>query len=973
MELNLDKLNKEQRKAVVYGEGPLLIVAGAGTGKTTVLTQRIAYLIEKGKVKPEEILAVTFTEKAASEMEERVDQILPYGYVDLWISTFHAFCERILKDHALDIGLSNDFKLLNPTASWLLIRQNLDKFNLDYYKPRGNPTRFIHALISHFSRCKDQGIYPEDYLKYCENLKTNLTDLPENQEVEKNKEVANTYHIYQRLLLENNILDFGDLINYCLKLFRERPAILKKYRDKFKYILVDEFQDTNYTQYELIKTLSALHNNLTVSADDDQAIYRWRGASFNNIVRFKKDFPEIKEIFLIENYRSTQDILDLSYKFIKANNPNRLECVSKIDKKLIANKKGKGVVKHLHFKSLDEEVRGVISRIIEISKKDKESDFSDFAILVRSNNSANPFIRALERANLPYQFLASSGLYFKPVILDIISYLKLLDNYNESSAVYRVLNLQFLEVPSDEIMKITQHCRVKAKSIYEALQELPLISGLSQKTVNDVNFLLGLIKKHTELARERNTSEVLVAFLKDSGYLKHLIDGEDKHRLELVNQFYKKVMDFEESAMDPTLKSFMRQLNLELESGEQGKLKFEFEQGPDMVRVMTIHSSKGLEFKYVFLVNLVDRRFPVANRKEPIEIPKELIKEVTPKGDVYLEEERRICYVAMTRAKEQLFLTSAEDYGGSRKKKLSRFLVEMGFDRKGESGDRKSILATKKNSKKVKIQKIVLPPHFSFSQLAAFEKCPLQYKFTHILRIPVRGRPVFSFGKTMHNTLYEFMKMVNSENNVSQTGLFKSSKNHDIKDNKVLSFKDLIGIYEKQWIDEWYEDRKQKEEYHKLGKRVLKDFYSKFQKNPPEILRVKGEIGLELPFKFKIGKHTVKGRIDRIDKTKDGIEIIDYKTGKFKEKLSRENRQQLLIYQIAAEEALGIEPLKLSYYYLEEGKKTSFLGNEEDKKKLKEEILLEIKKIGKSNFEPTPGWDCQFCDFKDICDYSKKR
>ncbi|MDP2741727.1 MAG: UvrD-helicase domain-containing protein, partial [bacterium] len=311
MTLDLSKLNSEQKEAILHDKGPLLIVAGAGTGKTTVITQRIVNLIEKGLAKPEEILAVTFTEKAASEMEERVDKLLEYGYIDLWISTFHSFCEKVLRDNALDIGLPPDFKILDNTAGWLLARQNLDKFDLEYYKTLGNPTKFIQSLISHFSRCKDQEVYPDDYLDYAENLKTR-DDAPESEEIERIKEVAQAYYVYQQLLLENSSLDFGDLINYCLKLFKKRPLILKKYREKFKYILVDEFQDTNWSQYELIKILAEPKNNLTVCADDDQAIYRWRGASFSNIVQFTKDFPKAKQISLIRNYRSTQNILDLS-------------------------------------------------------------------------------------------------------------------------------------------------------------------------------------------------------------------------------------------------------------------------------------------------------------------------------------------------------------------------------------------------------------------------------------------------------------------------------------------------------------------------------------------------------------------------------------------------------------------------------------------------------------------------------------
>ncbi len=287
MPVDLNKLNPEQKQAVMHQTGPLLIVAGAGTGKTTVITDRIVYLIEQKLAKPEEILAVTFTEKAALEMEERVDRALPFGYFDLWVSTFHSFAERILKDNGLDIGLPTDFKLLDNAGAWILMRQNLDKFGLKYYKPLGNPSRFIKSLLEHFSKCKDQMIYPKDYLEYSEN---NLED------EERIKELANCYHVYQQLLLDNNSLDFGDLINYALQLFQKRPAILDFYRKKFKYILVDEFQDTNYAQYELIKLLSAPNNNLTVCADDDQAIYRWRGASFSNIVKFQEDFPKVKQV-----------------------------------------------------------------------------------------------------------------------------------------------------------------------------------------------------------------------------------------------------------------------------------------------------------------------------------------------------------------------------------------------------------------------------------------------------------------------------------------------------------------------------------------------------------------------------------------------------------------------------------------------------------------------------------------------------
>ncbi|MFH1392216.1 MAG: ATP-dependent DNA helicase [bacterium] len=930
------KLNIEQKRAVQFGNGPVLIVAGAGTGKTTAITERIAYLIKNKKIKPEKILALTFTDKAATEMEERVDKLLPFGYHDLWISTFHSFSQRILQEHGLDIGLTTSFKILDQTASWLLVKKNLDYFNLDYYKPLGSPTKFIHALISHFSRCKDQAIYPENYLKYAQELKSNLTDLPENQESERIKEIAEAYCAYQKLLLDNSALDFGDLINYSLELFQKRPWILKKYQKQFKYILVDEFQDTNWVQYELVKLLAKPKNNLTVCADDDQSIYKFRGASVSNVLQFRKDFSKAREIALIKNYRSKQNILDLAYKFIQQNNPNRLEYLDKINKKLKAQIKGKAEIKHLHFKNSDQEVNGVINKIIELLKK--TAGFNDFAILVRANDSANAFCRALERANLPYQFLASRGLYSKPIILDIIAYFKLLDNYHESPALYRILSMPCFKFSYQDIIKITQNAYRRTKSIYESLSDL-----------HPNHNLLNLIRKHTKLAQEKNISEIFVKFLQDSGCLEYLSKKQQMQDLDYISQFYEKIKQFEENSLSAKLKDFLEELNLELESGEQGKLQFDPEQGPEIIKIMTIHSAKGLEFKYVFLVNLVDKKFPTIERREPIEVPKELIKDIIPKGNAHLEEERRLFYVGLTRAKAGLFLTSAEDYGGMRSKKMSRFLIELGFRPNLLSVGAQNFVPLQKQTKPAKL---VLPNYFSFTQLKSFENCPLQYKFAHILKIPIKGRAVFSFGKTMHDALFEFVSRTLNK----KQDLFGAAKKQDI------SLKELLEIYEQKWIDDWYEDKKQKQDYYKLGKKSLKAFYQDFCKNKPDVLF------LEKNFRLKIAGETLIGRIDRIDKT----ELIDYKTGRPKEKLEPEDKEQLLIYQIAIQDVFGLKPKKISYYYLEGSKKLSFLGSEQDLEKQKNKIISQIQKIKKSDFQATPGWQCKFCDFKEICEWAGK-
>lgn len=941
-------LNKEQKEAVTFKSGPLLIVAGAGTGKTTVIAKRIGYLIKKGFARPNEILGLTFSEKAAQEMEERIEDILPIGYFDLWISTFHSFGQRILKENAINIGLSSDFKVLDQENAWILIRQNLEKFNLDYYKPLGNPSKFIKAFIDHFSRLKDQGITIDEYQKYAQKIK-------DKEEKKRVKEISLAFKTYQNILLEKNYLDFGDLINYSLLLFKKRPHILEKYRRQFKYILIDEFQDANRTQYELIKILAAPINNLTVCADDDQAIYRWRGASFDNIIRFKKDYPKSKEIFLIKNYRSSQNILDLSYKFIQLNNPDRLEYrlskqnrTKKINKKLISQKKDKGIIEHMHFKTQEDETRAVVEKIEEILNKKQADSFSDFAILVRANDYALPFVKELEGKEIPHLFLSSFGLYSQSVILDIIAYFRIIENRHENRSLYRILKSPILEISEQDISKISSFSKIKTISFYESLKDESLIEQLTQASKEKIKFFLHFFEKHSSTL---SVSRLFLNFLNDSGYLKYLTKKEKSEEIEFLNQFFIKIKKFEEREKDFSINDFLQELDWEIESGNEGKINFNFEECLDAVKIMTVHSAKGLEFPFVFIVNLVDKRFPSVERGEEIEIPKELRKDIIPFGDAHLQEERRLFYVAMTRAKKGLFFTSASDYGGQRKKKISMFLYELGFEKTKERNLAKNNLNL--HQFKRKIDKLIsLPPHFSYTQIATFKKCPLQYKFAHILKIPRFGSATFSFGKTMHNVLFRFMK--------------------ECYPLKKLKLDEIYKIYKQEWIDEWYESKEQKKKYYELGKKSLKSFIQELKENKPKIMFVDGNPCLETDFSLKLGPYTIKGKIDRIDDLGElKAEIIDYKTGKPKENIKQEEKEQLLIYLIAAEELLKIKPKKLSYYYIDASKKLEFLPNEKEKNIFKNKLIEQIAQIEKSDFSPTPGRICKFCDYKEICEFRK--
>jgi len=1054
----MSSLNPAQKQAITHKSGPLLIVAGAGTGKTTVITQRLAWLISDQKIQPDHILALTFTDKAAGEMEERVDKLLPMGYVDLWVSTFHSFCERILRDHALDIGLTPDFKLLDETDQAILMRENLDKFELNYYRPLGNPTKFVASLIKHFSRCKDEAIRPEEYLKYAEKLKLDLdqvhgrpvshsksehgrgvapqgTSLKEEGaqvelrkkkideeadqivESERINEIANAYHTYQQLLFEKGALDFGDLITQALYLFQNRPKILNKYREQFEYILVDEFQDTNWAQYELVKILARPKNNLTVVGDDDQSIYKFRGASVANILAFKKDFTGTKEIVLTENYRSTQNILDLSYEFIQNNNPNRLEvqlgsgreiegqkstgaksmglkeqksiaalslelqarkrrlkAKKGISKKLVAQTKDKGLIEYWLMPTLEQEISAVIEKILEIKKFEKDKiSYNDFAILVRANDYATAFIQKLKSAEIPFQFIASAGLYRQPIVLDILNYLKLLDNYHETPSLYRILTLPILNIPMPEVMSLMVMAKREARSLYEVMKRIRALSGFKPETVAAIEKLDGWLDKHTQLARTQPVGEVGLKFLEDSGLLKDVTSKTDSEHLEqvnYVNQLFQVFHNFQIRHTEPTVKNYLKELAFAQEAGDSGRIKLpEWEQGPEAVKIMTVHGAKGLEFKYVFIVNLVDKRFPTIERREAIELPDALVREKLPEGDWHLQEERRLFYVGITRAKQAVFFTAAEDYGGNRKKKPSRFIEELGLKAKAVKL-KLGLLAKPENGpirqeNSLELLRKALPPYFSFTQLKAFEKCPKQYKYAHLLKIPTPGKATFSFGQTIHTTLLNFFKLVNERSNASQQDLFGNqiAKRTETKE-ALVSWSELQQIYQSAWIDSWYEDVKQKQKYKKRGIDFLKRFYDSLLLPWPK------PIDLEKGFTITINGQRIKGKIDRIDSIAGGIEIIDYKTSERPPEEEKDAElEQLHIYAMAAREALKMNPVKLTYIYLATEKPYSYKVDEKAIEKTKAETSKTIEEILKSDFAATASkFVCVHCDFREICE-----
>ncbi|MDP3741181.1 MAG: ATP-dependent DNA helicase, partial [bacterium] len=788
----------------------------------------------------------------------------------------------------------------------------------------------------------------------------------EVEEVSRVTEVASAYHVYQRLLLQNGALDFGDLINYCLELFRKRPKILELFRKKFEYILIDEFQDTNYAQYELVRLLAAPQNNLTLVGDDDQSIFKFRGASISNILHFKKDYPDAKFISLTQNYRSGQKILDMAYKFIKQNDPDRLEVKLGIDKKLKGVAGEAARIEHFSYPDYLSEAGAVIEKILEIKDKSDLSSnsspspgeegkvtWNDFAILARSHETLVPFIAKLEERGIPYIYFANRGLYRKSIILDLIFYLKILENYHESHALYRVLNMPVFGISHDAVVELTHLAKKKSLSLYEA------IKGSGGEGRAGIKRLLTLLDKHAKLAREKNMAELYVQIITDLQFGKRIqSETQAVEDAKYLESFSRKIQNFQSDSPDKSLKTFMQGLDFELEAGSQGELEFDPEAGPEAVKIVTVHGAKGLEFTHVFVVGLVDKRFPSVERRESIEIPLPLIKDILPEGDIHLEEERRLFYVAMTRAKAGLHLTRALDYGGKLTKKPSRFLIELGMasEEKKSKPTGKVSLAHAFAKVSAGGQVLPIPKYFSFSQISQFKSCPLGYKYRYILGLPTKGSAALSFGSTIHKTFEKFLKPLRQASEAVDLFGQKPSAH-------VPKFELLERAYQESWLDDWYDGKSHMEEYRQHGSKILKIFYEEISQDFPKPKYLEANFRMRLPNGYFIGK------IDRADETPEGLLIIDYKTGSPRG-INKVDKEQLLIYQWAAQEFLHEKVADLQYWFLRDKLvKESFKGTDADIADLKKNLtqtVAEIIEATKSN--SFYKLDLQI-SHKDGCDY----
>ncbi|MDK2805294.1 MAG: ATP-dependent helicase UvrD/PcrA [Thermoanaerobacterium sp.] len=627
----LDKLNDRQKEAVVTTEGPLLILAGAGSGKTRVLTHRIAYLIKEKRVSPANILAITFTNKAAQEMKDRVESLL--GYVgDIWVSTFHSACVRILRRDIEKIGYDKNFVIYDTQDQKSLVSDCIKELDLNekQYTPK--------SMLSAISKAKDKMISPDEYLLEFGN------DY-------RNKKVADVYKLYQKKLKKDNALDFDDIIIKTIELFKKDEGILRYYQDKFRYIMVDEYQDTNRPQYEFVNLLAKRYRNLCVVGDDDQSIYGWRGADIKNILDFEKDYPEAKVIKLEQNYRSTQIILDAANNVIDNN-------IKRKKKQLWTDNKDGEKIVVCEVQNEREEANFIVDRIKNLVGNGRR--YSDFAILYRTNAQSRIFEEACMMNDIPYKLVGALRFYDRKEIKDIIAYLRILVNPYDDVSLKRIINVPKRGIGESTVSALEQYAREHDTSMYFAIPNVEL-KGRARKVLDNFkNFIDDLINQLDFM----NIIEVIDYILEKTGYMDELKADDTKEsesRIENINEFIRAAREFMETSEDKSLESFLSGITLVSDIDTAGDIG-------ESVVLMTLHSAKGLEFPVVFMAGMEEGIFPSS---------------MSFIDEHELEEERRLCYVGITRAKERLFMTYARTrnlYGKPQYNTASRFINEIPQD-----------------------------------------------------------------------------------------------------------------------------------------------------------------------------------------------------------------------------------------------------------------------------------------------------
>jgi len=983
------ELNPQQLEAVEHGEGPLLIIAGPGSGKTRVLTERIVHLLERtpdlasrdeGGVRPENILALTYTDKAAEEMKRRVRDALPQLDAHPHISTFHSFCYEVLRKRHFERAL------LNKVDVWIFLRRRMETLELEFYRKLAEPGAFLHALNDFFSRCQDELLEPEGFARYVTAIeKESLARAPrldaaerklQQEEIQKKLELARVFRNCRKLIEEAGCSSLGSLIPETVHLFDREPEVAQHYRERFRFVLVDEFQDTNYAQVELLRRLVKPPSNITAVGDDDQAIYRFRGASHGAFKMFDDAFPGHATVYLSRNYRSTPRILRVGEAVIARN--DRYELKPKLE-----TQKGEGDRVFL-LQSADylSEARWVAEEVERLRQRGRT--LGEIAVLYRAHSYRDPLVEEFRRRGIPFAIRGLS-LLSTIILRDLLAYLNLIHSPHDNISLTRVLLTPRWQFPEDLALEVRKEASRKRCSLFDVMESWERASAqnrLAGTGWTELRKLLADLRKLGESAPvtallDRLLDRLQVAFIPgdtDEGYVK------------AFREFLK---EWEAKSETRKLAEFMEYFQYFCEAG--GRIEApQPESTSQAVQMMTVHAAKGLEFPVVFVLSVAPRRFPHFEQKPVIEFPEELRKGPRPPEDIHEQEERRLFYVALTRAQERLYISSVSKPG----KKVSIFVNDLLSSPVVAARDLEKIEvpdavperallppeaaqrppvpgpngrrgnATIAGSQQgslfgdASVPSAVHPPivewasqppaarsdgklRLSASAIETYEECPQKFKFSHYLKIPTGPQPALTFGNIMHQCVRHYF---------------------ELRQKGEARFEDLEEFYLRSWKDAGFEDEYQEQAYQKAGLEQLREFVKKQANN------LVLPLGAETHFALDLGDVTLEGRIDQINPLAEhAVELVDYKTGRPPSQRDADQSLQLSVYALAAREQMNLTPARLTFYSLTNNAPVSTVRTPKDLEEVRARVREVAEQIRQQGFSPKPGFVCKYCDYVMVC------
>jgi DNA helicase-2/ATP-dependent DNA helicase PcrA len=966
------KLNDAQRRAIMHGEGPLLVIAGAGTGKTRVITERIRHLLQSDEsLSGENILGLTFTKKAAGEMKARVVKATGERGKMVTLATFHSFCETLLAD------ADPQRVMLDEYDHWILLRRNLRRLRLEKYRRLADPGQFLNDFVEFFSRCQDELVSSEDYQRYAAGLAARLEaereTLDEDTLAERletvalQQELARAYRASEELLREKNRVSFGSLITGAVGLLERNVQLREALQKKYHYILVDEFQDTNIAQLRLLELLAGPTKSVVAVGDNDQAIYRFRGASFGSFKLFLERFAGWKEgqdsapfrVALTENYRSTPNILRVAMQVIGQNAVS-----ADFPKKVLSPNKPIGEkIRIVELATPEEESRWVASELERIHGAGRR--WKDFAVLYRQHAHRDHLVEELSRRKIPFVITRLSILEH-PLVRDALAYLRLIDKPYDDIACARVLAAPAWQMEAADLVRLATRARKEKKAIYDLLQ-LPQ----GQLAFDGSQAALGQLMEFVSSQRKtlkRCTAREILGAVTEWLEIPQRAKEHDRKYVKRLAEFMK---EWEPKSETRGLAEFIEYLDYYAQAG--GVVSLEDDAPLDAVQLMTVHGAKGLEFPQVFLLRVNNRAFPATERSRVFEFPVELMKEGAPAEQFHIQEERRLFYVALTRAEERLTITTVTEKKG----KVPVFIEDIVMDPAIKRQDVRQIMpkltpvvkedrAPEDNWEDAPLFRAVEGPAKIFSRIAdwaeefhppssepltlspsalsGYRTCPQRYLFGYLWSLREGPKAAMTFGAVMHTTIKRFVDQ-----------LRKGVK---------LPFDEVQRIFETEWNSKGFEDQYQEDEYKKDGLEQLRTFHAGMMAELPEALEQ--EKTFELPLDNNV---IIKGRIDQINSlgNKRDVEIVDYKTGRPKKDADAKKDLQLSLYALAVKEIFELEPVRLVFHYLQNNERQETTRDAKQLDEAQRIVQEAAADIRAGEFPTKRGFICRSCAYRPIC------